>query len=227
MNRHVFYDRREAGELLGNETARLGLDRPVVLGLPRGGVPVAAEVARAIGAPLDVIVVRKLGVPGHRELAMGAVGENDALVLNDDVVAYEDIDERDLLEVESRERGEIERRVAALRAVRAYEPLTGRSVVIVDDGVATGATVRAAILVARANGATDVTVAVPVAPPDVVEMLNEVADRVVCLSQPEPFMSVGTWYHDFDEVDDREVLSLLAGGTPSKPPVPRQSAPRP
>jgi len=219
VDREVFDDRRTAGQRLGAQTARLGLDRPVVLGLPRGGVPVAAEVARAVGGPLDVIVVRKLGVPGHPELAMGAVGENGALVLNDDVLRYEQIAERDLGEVEARERAEIERRVAALRAVRPYEPLTGRSVVIVDDGVATGATMRAAILVARANGAKDVTVAVPVAPPDVVDMLEALADHVVCLSQPEPFSSVGTWYRDFEAVDDREVQALLADQPPTHPPA--------
>lgn len=217
MDRQVFYDRRAAGALLGVETAKVGLDRPVVLGLPRGGVPVAAEVAAALNAPLDVIVVRKLGVPGRPELAMGAVGENGAVVLNDDVVRYEDIDADELCGVESRERAEIDRRLARLRSVRPYEPLVGRSVVIVDDGVATGATVRAAILVARANGAADVTVAVPVAPPDVVEALSAVADRVVCLAQPEPFWSVGTWYRDFAAVPDDEVLALLAGDPPRGP----------
>lgn len=210
MDRQVFYDRRTAGALLGVETAKVGLDRPVVLGLPRGGVPVAAQVAAEIGAPLDVIVVRKLGVPGHSELAMGAIGENDVVVLNDDVVEHEEIDGPALVEVESRERAELDRRLARLRAVRPYEPLTGRSVVIVDDGVATGATMRAAILVARANGAADVTVAVPVAPPDVVDMLSTVADRVVCLAQPEPFWSVGSWYRDFTPVSDDDVTTVLA-----------------
>lgn len=217
MDRQVFYDRRTAGALLGVETAKVGLDRPIVLGLPRGGVPVAAEVAAALDAPLDVIVVRKLGVPGHSELAMGAVGENGVVVLNDDVVEYEAIDERAMVEVESRERSELDRRLARVRSVRPYEPLTGRSVVVVDDGVATGATMRAAILVARASGAAEVTVAVPVAPPDTVAMLSSVADHVVCLAQPEPFGSVGSWYRDFTPVDDDVVISLLTDHRNARP----------
>lgn len=205
----MFNDRREAGALLGAELARLHLHDPVVLGLPRGGVPVAAEVALALGAPLDVISVRKLGVPFRRELAMGAIGEDGAMVLNDDVVRMADVTPSDVAEVAARERIELEQRLERVRAVRPRQPLHGRSAVIVDDGVATGATMRAAIRVLRVVGAGPVTAATPVAPPNAVAMLATVADRVVCLVQPEPFWAVGTWYRHFEAVDDEEVLSLL------------------
>ena len=165
MNRHLFADRRTAGLRLGMEVAKSEFADPVVLGLPRGGVPVAAAVARALGAPLDVIVVRKLGVPNQPELAMGAVGEDGALVLNHGIIRYAHVGEHELRAVDSRERGELERRVETLRRVRPREPLAGRAAVIVDDGIATGATIRAAIQVARVCGATTVAVAIPVAPP--------------------------------------------------------------
>jgi predicted phosphoribosyltransferase len=210
MDHHVLYDRRSAGALLGIEVAKTALENPVVLGLPRGGVPVAAKVAEALRAPLDVIVVRKLGVPRERELAMGAVGENGAVVLNDDVVRGARVTEAELYEVESRERQELDRRLRRVRSVRPRESLIGRSAVIVDDGIATGATMRAAIRVARANGARDVIVAAPVAPPDVVEMLRTEADVVVCLAEPEPFWAVGTWYRHFEAVGDDEVVALIA-----------------
>ncbi len=213
MDHRVLYDRRSAGALLGIEVVKAGLQNPVVLGLPRGGVPVAAKVAEALGAPLDVIVVRKLGVPHQRELAMGAIGEDGAVVLNDDVVRSAHVTEADLREVESRERAELDRRLRRVRSVRPRESLVGRSAVIVDDGVATGATMRAAIRVARANGARDVTVAAPVAPPDVVEMLRSEADGVVCLAQPDPFWAVGTWYRHFEAVSDDEVVALIAAAT--------------
>jgi predicted phosphoribosyltransferase len=194
---------------LGIEVAKTTLENPVVLGLPRGGVPVADQVAEALRAPLDVIVVRKLGVPGQRELAMGAVGENGAVVLNDDVVRGAQVTEAELREVESRERLELDKRLRRVRSVRPRESLVGRTAVIVDDGVATGATMRAAIRVARANGARDVIVAAPVAPPDVAEMLRSEADVVVCLAEPEPFWAVGTWYRHFEAVGDDEVVALI------------------
>ena len=209
MDQHVLYDRRSAGALLGIEVAKTALENPVVLGLPRGGVPVADKVAEALRAPLDVIVVRKLGVPGQRELAMGAVGENGAVVLNDDVVRSAQVTEAELREVESRERLELDKRLRRVRSVRPRESLVGRTAVIVDDGVATGATMRAAIRVARANGARDVIVAAPVAPPDVAEMLRSEADVVVCLAEPEPFWAVGTWYRHFEAVGDDEVVALI------------------
>ena len=209
MDRHVLYDRRSAGALLGIEVATADIDDPVVLGLPRGGLPVAAKVAEALDAPLDVIVVRKLGVPGRRELAMGAIGENGAIVLNDDVIRGADVTDDELRQAESHERAELDSRLQRVRSVRPRESLVGRSAVIVDDGIATGATMRAAIRVARANGAREVTVATPVAPPDVVEMLRSEADRVVCLAEPDPFWAVGNWYRHFDAVSDDEVVALI------------------
>ena len=189
--------------------AKVELLRPVVLGLPRGGVPVAAKVAEALNAPLDVIIVRKLGVPSQPELAMGAIGENGALIVNDQILRAADVSERDLRRVESLERAELDRRLERVRSARPRESVVGRSVVIVDDGIATGATMRAAISVARANGARDVMVATPVAPPDVVDMLRSEANAVVCLSEPDPFWAVGRWYHSFDAVSDEEVLELI------------------
>jgi putative phosphoribosyl transferase len=210
MHRPFFHDRRSAGTLLGIEVADIELDRPVVLGLPRGGVPVAAKVAEAIGAPLDVIVVRKLGVPHQPELAMGAIGENGVTIVNDDVRRATRTSDDEFVEVERRERAELNRSLHAIRAVRPQQPLAGRDAIIVDDGIATGATIRAAIQVARANGALHVTVATPVAPADAMEALRSSADSVVCLHQPADFGSVGRWYRHFEAVSQAEFLDLLA-----------------
>jgi len=210
MNRHVFHDRTSAGELLGVEVAKAMVGSPVVLGLPRGGVPVAAGVAEAIDAPLDVIVVRKLGVPRQPELAMGAIGENGVVIVNRDVVRVSDTSDQEFAAVEARERAELDRRIGYVRSVRPHESLVDRPAVIVDDGIATGATIRAAIQVARAYGASDVTVATPVAPQGVVEMLSSEADRVVCLAQPDPFGSVGRWYRNFEATTDAEVLQFMS-----------------
>jgi putative phosphoribosyl transferase len=210
MNAHLFQDRQSAGVLLGVEVAKAELERAVVLGLPRGGVPVAAKVAEAISAPLDVIVVRKLGVPHQPELAMGAIGEQGVVIVNHDVVRSARVSQHELSEVELRERAELDRRLRYVRSVRPHESLVDRSAVIVDDGIATGATVRAAIGVARANGARHVIVATPVAPTEVVEMLKSEADGVVCLAQPDPFGSVGRWYRHFEAVSDDEVVDLMA-----------------
>jgi predicted phosphoribosyltransferase len=211
MRRPVFEDRRSAGMLLGVEVANANLARPVVLGLPRGGVPVAAYVAEAIHAPLDVIVVRKLGVPRQPELAMGAIGENGIVIVNEDVVVATHVSDEVFGEIERREREELDRSLSSIRAVRPREDLAGCSAIIVDDGIATGATIRAAIQVARAHDAHFVVVATPVAPRDVVAMLRSSADAVVCLVQPDPFGSVGRWYADFDAVSQSEVLELLVG----------------
>jgi putative phosphoribosyl transferase len=218
MHRHVFHDRQSAGALLGADVSKAELQQPVVLGLPRGGVPVAARVAEAINAPLDVILVRKLGVPHQPELAMGAIGEDGVVIVNHDVVRATGVGDAAFAEVESRERAELARRLGYVRAVRPREPLAGCSAVIVDDGIATGATVRAAIGVARANGAREVTVATPVAPPEIVEMLKSEADHVICLAQPEPFGSVGRWYRRFDAVSDSEVVELMSMAASSDQP---------
>jgi putative phosphoribosyl transferase len=205
-----FSDRREAGRLLASQLLQYAGEHPVVIGLPRGGVPVAAEVARRLDAPLDVIVVRKLGVPFQPELGMGAVGEGGVLVVHRDIVRSTGVGHDDLRRVEARERAEVERRARDLRGDRPHIPLAGRTVIVVDDGIATGGTARAAVQVAHAQGARRVILAVPVAPPEVVRALREEADEVVCLQTPEPFLAVGRWYDDFAPVDDRDVVDLLA-----------------
>ncbi|MFE7520813.1 phosphoribosyltransferase family protein [Streptomyces halstedii] len=216
----LFMDRTDAGRRLAGALGHLGRREPVVLGLPRGGVPVAFEVARALGAPLDVTVVRKLGVPYQPELGFGAVGEGGARVVSDAIVRHAGISEADVLAVERAETAELERRAHAYRAGRERLPLRGRTVIVVDDGVATGATARAACRVVREQGATHVVLAVPVASPDVVARLRDDVDEVVCLSTPALFSSVGEWYQDFSQTSDDEVVALLAragrGGTVSE-----------
>jgi predicted phosphoribosyltransferase len=182
---------------------------PVVVALPRGGVPVAAPLARALGAPLDVIVVRKLGVPGHAELAMGALGEGGVRVLDHEVISALRVSARQLAEVETREARELARRAALLRDGRPAVPLDGRRVIVVDDGLATGSTARAAIDVARAAGASAVVLGVPVAPPSTVAELSQVADAVVCVVTPSPFAAIGQWYHDFSPTSDETVVRIL------------------
>ncbi len=182
---------------------------PVVVALPRGGVPVGSVVARALHAPLDVIVVRKLGVPAQPELAMGAIGEDGVRVLNREVIDALRIGDADLAAVEHRERLELERRSQRLRAGRTRVSLRGRSVIVVDDGLATGSTARAAIDVARAYGAARVVLAVPLAPVDTVRDLSRIADDVVCVAMPEPFRAIGQWYRDFRPTTDDEVVELL------------------
>ena len=205
-----FRDRREAGRRLAERLSGLRASSPLVLGLPRGGVPVAFEVANALGAPLDVLVVRKLGVPFQPELGMGAVGEDGVRVLNPDVLRQAGVTEAQLAAVEARERAEVEERAVRLRRGRPAIPLQGRTVVIVDDGLATGGTARAAVQVARARGADRVILAVPVAPPDTVAALRRDADDVVAVETPEPFFAIGGWYADFSPTSDDEVVELLA-----------------
>ncbi|MFD5215414.1 phosphoribosyltransferase [Microbacterium sp. NPDC058345] len=210
-----FEDRTDAGWQLARRLSQRAQEDVVVLGLPRGGVPVAAQVARALEAPLDVLIVRKVGVPGHEEVAMAAVGEDGAAVRNDAVIAAAGIDEQALAAAEDRERAEVERRSRMLRAGRAAEPIAGRVAIVVDDGIATGASIRAACAIARAREAARVVVAVPVAPPDVLDDLRrgaDGADEVVCLSAPRDFMAVGMHYIDFRQTSDEEVVRLLAPG---------------
>jgi putative phosphoribosyl transferase len=204
-----FADRRAAGRELAARCAHLRETDPVVLGLPRGGIPVAFEVARALAAPLDVIVVRKLGVPYRPELGMGAIGEGGVRVLNHDVIAFAGVSAADFESVEAREREEVERRARRYRGDRTMVPLTGRTVIIVDDGIATGGTARAAVQVARAHGASRVVLAVPVAPPDMVAEMAAVADEVVVVDTPSPFFAIGEWYRDFGQTSDDEVVELL------------------
>jgi len=207
----VYRDRTEAGQLLGMAVlARLGREPVVVLGLPRGGVPVAAGVARALGCDLDVLVVRKVGVPGQPELAMGAVGPAGVTVRNPEVLGLLPDAARRFEAVAQLERAEVERRERVYRGKRAPLALANRTAVLVDDGVATGATLRAAIRAARALGASRVAVAVPVASPEAAQMLAAEADEVICLEQPAGLMAVGQFYEDFSQVSDGEVRDFLA-----------------
>lgn len=203
-------DRVDAGRRLGQALEPLSGPDVVVLGLPRGGVPVAVEVARALGAPLDVLLVRKLGAPSHPELALGAVGEGGVRVLDQRLVDRLGVTAEQVEQVERRERAEVARRRERLRAGRPPLSLAGRTALVVDDGLATGATARAACAVARAAGAARVVVAAPVGSPDAVERLRPAADAVVCLHTPSAFTSVGQWYADFRPTSDSEVERLLA-----------------
>jgi putative phosphoribosyl transferase len=206
-----FANRRVAGRDLAARVVALDLREPVVLGLPRGGVPVAYEIAAALGAPLDVIVVRKLGVPAQPELAMGAIGEDGVRVLNDDVLAQMRVDRAALAAVERAEHQELKRRVARYRGDRARVAVKDRDAIVVDDGIATGATVRAACQVVRAQGASRVVVAAPVAPPHSIATLLDVADDVVVVSAPGSLRAIGEHYRDFTPTSDAEVVELLRG----------------
>lgn len=204
----IFEDRVDAGRQLGRRLADLRGKDIVVLGLPRGGVPVAFEVAAALDAPLDVIVVRKLGLPYQPELAMGAIGEGGARVLEEHVLAQARVGEQELQAVEDHERALLENRVARFRKGRTRQDLTGRIAVIVDDGIATGSTARVACRIARKLGAARVILAVPVAPADTLATLSE-PDEVVCLATPRHFSAVGYHYRDFSPTEDDEVIQLL------------------
>ncbi|WP_329612215.1 phosphoribosyltransferase [Streptomyces brevispora] len=206
----LFSDRGDAGQQLADALRPLAEGDPVVLGLPRGGVPVAFRVALELGAPLDVIVVRKLGVPYHPELGFGAIGEGGVRVISEDILRHSLVSAADLAAVERAETAELLRRARAFRGDRPRIPLDGRSVIIVDDGIATGATALAACEVARAQGAARVTLAVPVAPPDAAEKLRGRVDQLVCLATPVRFSAVGEWYRDFGQTPDEEVVALLA-----------------
>jgi len=207
---HYFTDRRDAGRQLAAGLAGLRPERPIVLGLPRGGIPVAYEVARALGAPLDVIIVRKLGLPDQPELGMGAIGEGGTRVLNRTLLSATGVTDAELAAVEQRERAEIERRARQYRGDRPTISLRGRTVIIVDDGLATGGTALAAVQIAREQGAARVVLAVPIAPPDTVETLRRAADEVITLATPRAFHSLGQWYSDFRQTTDEEVIGLLA-----------------
>ncbi|MFI1827543.1 phosphoribosyltransferase family protein [Streptomyces sp. NPDC020412] len=217
------YENRDvAGRRLATRLEHLKGRDVVVLGLPRGGVPVAARVARALGAPLDVCLVRKLGVPFQPELGMGAVGEEGVRVVNDRVVRLAGVRDDELARVESRERAVLAERARRYRGGRAPEPLKGRTVVVVDDGVATGSTARAACRIARARGAARVVLAVPVAPPGWTELLADEADELVCPDTPADFSAVGQFYVDFAQTEDDEVVAILSAArrTPGHGPAP-------
>ena len=207
-----FADRRAAGRALAQVLAKKNLVAPVVLALPRGGVPVAAEIASALGAPLDIVLVRKIGVPCQPELAAAAVvdGGDPEVVTNDDVVRLAGVTPADLAAGLKRELEEIERRRSVYLQGRARVPLEGRTIILVDDGIATGASVRAALKALRRKGPKALILAVPVAPLEAVDALAKEVDEVVCLWTPEPFFAIGLHYVDFHQIGDNEVVELLA-----------------
>jgi putative phosphoribosyl transferase len=206
----LFHDRREAGKVLARKLSAYA-NRPdvLVLGLPRGGVPVAFEVARALHAPLDVFLVRKLGVPGHEELAMGAIASWGARVLNEDVVRALRIPKDVIEKVAARETRELERRDQSYRAGRPAPNIDGRTIILVDDGLATGSTMRAAIAALRQQSPARIIVAVPVGSPEICAEFQDEADEAICAATPEPFYAVGVWYDDFSQTTDDEVHDLL------------------
>jgi putative phosphoribosyl transferase len=207
-----FRDRADAGRRLADTLLHhAGRSDIIVLALPRGGVPVAAEVARRIGAPLDVFLVRKLGVPGQSELAMGAVAEGGVEVLSDDLIADIGIPADLVRQVAERERLELERREDAYRSGHPRPSIRGKVVILVDDGLATGSTMQAAAMALRKLEPARIVVAVPVGAADTCSRLRQYADEVVCLATPEPFRAVGLWYEQFNQTTDDEVRALLAG----------------
>lgn len=207
-----FENRSAAGRRLAAALAGYRQRAPVVLALPRGGVPVAAEVAAALGAPLDLVLVRKIGVPGQPELAMGAVadGSMPVTVRNDGVIRYAGVSEEEFNAIRDKELAEIERRRKNYLGGRAPVNVAGRTVIVIDDGIATGATTRTALRALRAQGPKELMLAVPVAAKDTLEELREEADTIVCLETPQWFDAVGAFYIDFRQVTDAEVIDLLA-----------------
>lgn len=208
-----FADRDDAGRQLAARLEYLRGEPIVVLGLPRGGVPVAAQVARALGAPLDVIVARKLGLPYQPELGMGAVGEDRVRVINSAIIRRAGVTDSELAAVEKREQTEVEARAARYRLHRPRLPLTGQTAVVVDDGIATGATARAACQAAKAQGAAQVVLAVPVAPPGWEAAIGPDADEFACVSTPSSFFAIGQFYDDFSQTTDEEVVACLEAAT--------------
>ena len=203
-------DRQEAGEKLAVQLAAyMEREDVLILALPRGGVPVAEPIARALKVPMEVFIVRKLGVPGHRELAMGAIASGGVRVMNTDVVRSLGISEKQIDEVTEAEQRELARREQQYRGERPPLELSAKTVILVDDGVATGATMRVAIKALREGGVHKLVIAVPVAPPDTCEILSREVDELVCPYRPSPFHAIGLWYEDFPQVSDEEVERIL------------------
>jgi putative phosphoribosyl transferase len=213
----AYANRAEAGEILATRLSHYaGRPDVIVLGLPRGGVPVAAAVARALGAPLDVLVVRKVGVPGHRELAMGAIASGGARVLSPGLIAELGISEAQVTAIVAEEERELARREQAFRHGRPPLVIRDRTVILVDDGLATGSTMRAAVQAMRALGAARIVVAVPVGSVEACSDLATIADEAICARTPRSFYAVGAWYLDFSDTTDEEVRSLLrSAATPA------------
>jgi predicted phosphoribosyltransferase len=226
QNERRFADRREAGrELARLLPASVRTGDVVVLALPRGGVPVAYEIAHALGAPLDVFLVRKLGTPGHPELAMGAIASGGIRVLNDEVVRQLDIRPELIDAVAEREQGELARREAAYRQGRPMPSLGNRTVILVDDGLATGSTMKAAVEAVKQEHPARVIVAVPVGAAETCRALADMADEVICARLPRSFSAVGQWYQDFTQTTDDEVTELLEKIRPEPRPLPHGTAP--
>ncbi|HJZ93790.1 MAG TPA: phosphoribosyltransferase [Gemmataceae bacterium] len=216
----LFEDRHDAGRQLAAKLGRYaGRPDGIILALPRGGVPVGYEVARALGVPLDLFLVRKLGVPGREELAMGAIASGGVRVLNEDVVRELGIPQRWVDEVTADEAAELRRREAAYRDDRPAPDVRGKTVILVDDGLATGASMRAAVAALRQLGPARIVVAVPVAAAQTCKEFRSEADEVVCAETPEPFYAVGTWYEDFSQTTDDEVRDLLSRAPTAGPVV--------
>ncbi|MEW6497146.1 MAG: phosphoribosyltransferase [Cyanobacteriota bacterium] len=213
----LFKNRKAAGQVLAKELTTYA-NRPdvVVLALPRGGVPVAFEVAKALNAPLDVFVVRKLGVPGQEELAMGAIASGGVRVLNKDVVEPRHLSEETINQVAAKEQQELERRERLYRDDRPAPDLQGRTVILIDDGLATGATMRAAVKALRQQQPAQIVIGVPISSPDTCHEFEDEVDKIVCAMTPRPFYSVGLWYDDFSQTTDEEVRDLLKQATTSE-----------
>ncbi|MET3769595.1 putative phosphoribosyltransferase [Marisediminicola sp. UYEF4] len=206
----LFLNRADAGRRLATRLTGFAGPDTIVLGLPRGGVPVALEVARALGAPLDVVVVRKLGSPLNPEYALGAIGAGGVRVVDTDAMRALGVTAREIDSTEVRERAELERRTVRFRGTRAELDLAGKTAIVVDDGIATGSTARAACLIVREMGASRIVLAVPVAPRDWIARIGGAADEFVCLETPAHFFAVGQWYADFTQTTDEEVSAALA-----------------
>ena len=205
-----FSNRTDAGRRLADALVRYsGRDDVIVLGLPRGGVPVAYEIASALDAPLDVFLVRKLGLPGHEEFGIGAIASGGTRVVDESVLRAYDVDPATLDRITAREERELERREKLYRDDRPPPPIRNRAVILVDDGLATGSTMRAAIAALRAQAPREIVVAVPVGAAETCAAMAKIADDVVCLSTPDPFIAVGLWYENFDQTEDEEVHELL------------------
>ncbi|APF02850.1 TPA: phosphoribosyltransferase [Legionella pneumophila] len=205
-----FQDRYQAGQLLGYKLkSYANRNDVIVLALPRGGVPVAAMISEVINAPLDLMIVRKLGVPGHEELAFGALASNKITVYNEELLQYLQLSQKDINQVISQEENELARRNRTYRGDKPFPDLKNKIVILVDDGIATGASMRVAVLALRKESPKKIIVAVPVAPEDMNDIMKNVADEYVCLISPLSFNAVGLWYEDFSQTEDEEVLYLL------------------
>ncbi len=205
----VFKDRVEAGQILASQLAKYETKEPLVLGLPRGGVPVAFEVAKALKAPLDVYIVRKLGVPGHEELAMGAIATGDVCVLNESVIGYLRISKELIATEIKKEKEELQRRERVYRSGRDALDVANRTVLLIDDGIATGSTIKAAIAALKKQQAAQIIVGVPVAPLSAIEELKQEVDDLVCVLTPDCFIAISLWYDEFPQTTDEQVCELM------------------